>query len=62
MAQLVETIDQTPDYIQHLRDLVHSHLKLQQRGYIFDQLATSELDKKKRCERCCRGKLLHPHV
>lgn len=59
MEQLVVPIDQTPEYIYHLRGVVHPRPELRQKGYIFDQLTPSELERKKRCEKCSRGKGHH---
>ncbi|KAK6833492.1 hypothetical protein PG987_008186 [Apiospora arundinis] len=53
------TLDQSPDqsaeYIQCLQSMVHSHATLKQKGFIIEQLPTSDLERKKRCQRCCRA-------
>jgi hypothetical protein len=46
---------QTDDYIASLRSLVPSPSALQRKGYILSQLSSAELEKKRRCERCCKG-------
>lgn len=48
-------IASSPDYLQRLRELVHSIDELQRAGYVLAQFSPSELERKKRCERCCRS-------
>ncbi|KAK8001744.1 hypothetical protein PG991_013966 [Apiospora marii] len=47
--------EQSPEYIQCLQSLVHSWGTLKQKGFIIDQLSASDLEKRKRCQRCCRA-------
>ena len=57
MEYVPQVIDVTPDYVQHLRSLVHPQSDLQKRGYIFDQLSETDLEKKRRCSRCSKCEL-----
>ncbi|KJZ72404.1 hypothetical protein HIM_08207 [Hirsutella minnesotensis 3608] len=47
-------IPESPDNVQRLRQLVLSTDKLQKAGYVLSPLSSSELEKKRRCERCTR--------
>ncbi|KAK8041086.1 hypothetical protein PG994_014093 [Apiospora phragmitis] len=49
------SLAQSPEYVQCLRGLVHSPETLKQKGFIIDQLSASELERRKRCQRCCRA-------
>ncbi|KAM3510361.1 hypothetical protein MY11210_005925 [Beauveria gryllotalpidicola] len=47
-------IPATKENVESLRALTHSHPRLQKAGYVLWQLGQSDLDKKKRCERCTK--------
>ncbi|KAL6870263.1 ribonuclease H-like domain-containing protein [Trichoderma novae-zelandiae] len=49
-----EAIQSSEEYIQHLRDLVHSRSDLQKSGYVMHQLSQDDLNRKRRCGRCGR--------
>ncbi|KAM3475549.1 hypothetical protein MY8738_007357 [Beauveria namnaoensis] len=44
----------TEENVESLLALTHSHPRLQKAGYVLWQLGQSDLDKKKRCERCTK--------
>ncbi|PHH87470.1 hypothetical protein CDD83_8837 [Cordyceps sp. RAO-2017] len=44
----------SPDYLQNLHNLVLSVSDLQKASYVLQQFSPSDLDRKRRCERCCR--------
>ncbi len=44
------------EHTQGLWSLVHSHFRLQQAGYVLWSLGQADLDKKKRCGRCTKGR------
>ncbi|KND93105.1 Dimethylaniline monooxygenase [N-oxide-forming] 2 [Tolypocladium ophioglossoides CBS 100239] len=54
MAEQYGSIPCSPDYVQRLRELAHTSDELQRAGYILGQLSSSDLDRKRRCGRCCR--------
>jgi hypothetical protein len=50
-------IEQSPEYVAHLRSLIASHDMLQKHGYVMKQLSDEDLEGKKRCVGC--GKCEH---
>lgn len=53
--QQSEPIEESPLYVQHLRELVQPLETLKRRGYVIRQLSSHDLEKKRRCGRCKRG-------
>ncbi|PNY24397.1 Dimethylaniline monooxygenase [N-oxide-forming] 2 [Tolypocladium capitatum] len=55
MDEQYGSIPCSPDYVRRLRELVHFGDELQRAGYVLGQFSSSDLDRKRRCERCCRA-------
>lgn len=51
-----EPILQSPAYIKQLYALVHDEDTLWQAGYVVEQLSPKDIARKRRCQRCHRGK------
>ncbi|KAG8426402.1 hypothetical protein J3459_008174 [Metarhizium acridum] len=47
-------VQPTPGYLQLLHHYVHPHDELKKAGYIFSKLSSTDLQRKKRCEKCCK--------
>lgn len=54
-------IQPTPAYLQHLHLFVHPHSELKKSGYLLTQLSATGLERKRRCEKCCKGKMKIEH-
>lgn len=51
------SIPETEPHLEDLWNLVHSQPRLQKAGYVLWPLGQADLDKKKRCARCTKGRL-----
>jgi hypothetical protein len=54
-----QQIEASEENILDLRLLIHSPGLLSKKGFVLDQLSKAELDRKRRCRHCSRGK---PHL
>lgn len=52
-----EPIQATSECLRRLRELVHLPGELQRAGYVLDAITGSDLERKRRCEKCCKGRL-----
>ncbi len=50
------SIPATDEHLLELGNLVHSHSRLQQAGYVLWPLSQADLNKKRRCGHCSKGR------
>lgn len=49
-------VQPTAEALLQLQSSAHSLHELQKAGYILRQLPAAEIERKKRCKQCCKGK------
>jgi hypothetical protein len=54
----ITAIEYSSEYMQQLRNFVHSKEVLEETGYILRELSESEIERKKKCKQCGKSKCI----